>query len=217
MSTSDSSLGAVIVPVTPLEQNCTIFWCTASKQAAVIDPGGDIPLILQALNEQGVTAEKILLTHGHFDHAGGALELAGILDVPILGPQCEDAFWLEGIEKAEQMYGLEGGRNVMPDEWLEDGAQVELGELVLDVLHMPGHTPGHVVFYHAPSKLVQVGDVLFRGSIGRTDFPRGDHEALISSIKTKLFPLGDDVTFIPGHGPTGTLGEERRTNPFLRG
>ncbi len=217
MSTTDSPLGAVIVPVTPLEQNCTIFWCTASQQAAVIDPGGDVPLILQALNEQGVTAEKILLTHGHFDHAGGALELSGILDVPIIGPQKEDAFWLAGIEKAELEYGLAGGRNVTPDEWLEDGDKVELGELVLDVLHTPGHTPGHVVFHHEPSKLVQVGDVLFRGSIGRTDFPRGDHTALIASIRNKLFPLGDDVTFIPGHGPTGTLGEERRTNPFLRG
>ena len=217
MSNKESSLDAVIVPVTPLEQNCTIFWCTQSRQAAVIDPGGDVPLILQALNEKDITAEKILLTHGHFDHAGGALELAGILDVPILGPQEEDAFWLDGIEKAGEMYGLAGGRNVRPDGWLEDGDRVELGELSLDVLHTPGHTPGHVVFYHAPSKLAQVGDVLFRGSVGRTDFPRGDHAALISSIKTRLFPLGDDVTFIPGHGPTGTFGEERRTNPFLRG
>ena len=217
MSNKESTLDAVIVPVTPLEQNCTIFWCTQSRQAAVIDPGGDVPLILQALNEKDITAEKILLTHGHFDHAGGALELAGILDVPILGPQEEDAFWLDGIEKAEEMYGLAGGRNVRPDSWLADGDRVELGELSLDVLHTPGHTPGHVVFYHAPSKLAQVGDVLFRGSVGRTDFPRGDHAALISSIKTRLFPLGDDVTFIPGHGPTGTFGEERRTNPFLRG
>ncbi len=189
----------------------------ATKKAAVIDPGGDVPRILQALKDEGVNTEKILLTHGHLDHAGGALDLGNILGIPVIGPQKEDAFWLENIEEAGKAYGFADCRNVTPDQWLDDGDNVNIGELKLDVLHCPGHTPGHVVFYHAPSKLAQVGDVLFRGSIGRTDFPRGDHAALIASIKNKLFPLGDDVTFIPGHGPSGTFGEERRTNPFLQG
>ena len=219
MSKTDSPtspIGVAIVPVTPFEQNCTLLWCTATKKAAVIDPGGDVERILQALKDEGVEAEKILLTHGHLDHAGGALDLGNILGIPVIGPQKEDDFWLENIEEACKAYGFTDGRNVTPDQWLNDADIVNIGNIKLDVLHCPGHTPGHVVFYHAPSKLAQVGDVLFRGSIGRTDFPRGDHAALIASIKNKLFPLGNDVTFISGHGPTGTFGEERRTNPFLQ-
>lgn len=206
-----------IVPVTPFEQNCTIFWCEQTRQAAVIDPGGDVERILRALEAEQLTLAKILVTHGHIDHAGGVAGLAARTGVPIEGPHKEDAFWIEGMAQQSRMFGFPDVASFTPDRWLQDGDKVSFGEIELDVLHCPGHTPGHVVFYHAPSKLAQVGDVLFQGSIGRTDFPRGDHATLLASIKDKLFALGDDVDFVPGHGPMSTLGEERRYNPFLSG
>ncbi len=206
-----------IVPVTPFEQNCTLFWCETTRQAAVIDPGGDIDRILAALAAENLTLSKILVTHGHIDHAGGVAALAARTGAPVEGPNEEDAFWIDGMAQQSQMFGFPEVAPFTPARWLRDGDTVQFGEITLQVLHCPGHTPGHVVFYHAPSRLAQVGDVLFQGSIGRTDFPRGDHATLIASIKTKLLPLGDDVTFIPGHGPTSTFGEERRFNPFLRG
>ena len=206
-----------IVPVTPFEQNCTIFWCEQTRQAAVIDPGGDVERILQALLAEQLTLAKILVTHGHIDHAGAVAALAERTGVPIEGPHKEDAFWIEGMAQQSRMFGFPDVASFTPDRWLQDGDKVSFGEIELDVLHCPGHTPGHVVFYHAPSKLAQVGDVLFQGSIGRTDFPRGDHATLLASIKDKLFALGDDVDFVPGHGPMSTLGEERRYNPFLSG
>ncbi len=206
-----------IVPVTPFEQNCTIFWCENTGKAAVVDPGGDIERILQALADEQLTLDRILVTHGHIDHAGAVAALAARCAVPIEGPHQEDAFWIEGMVQQSRMFGFPEVATFTPDRWLQDGDKVRFGDVELDVLHCPGHTPGHVVFHHAPSKLAQVGDVLFQGSIGRTDFPRGDHATLIASIKNKLFPLGDDVDFIPGHGPMSSFGEERRYNPFLSG
>lgn len=206
-----------IVPVTPFEQNCTIFWCEKTRQAAVIDPGGDIESILKALESEGLTLTKILVTHGHIDHAGGVAALAERTGVPIEGPHEEDRFWIDGMQQQSRMFGFPNVQGFTPDRWLQDGDTVSFGEVELSVLHCPGHTPGHVVFFHAPSRLAQVGDVLFQGSIGRTDFPRGDHATLIRSIKEGLFPLGDDVEFIPGHGPMSNFGEERQYNPFLSG
>ncbi|RMF09566.1 MAG: MBL fold metallo-hydrolase [Alphaproteobacteria bacterium] len=208
-------LKATIVPVTPFEQNCTVLWCEETMKGAVVDPGGDLDRIEQVIAKHGVQLEKILLTHGHLDHAGGAAELAEKTGVPIEGPEAEETFWLDCIAEQGARWGLPGGRNVRPDRWLNDGDTVRVGNLKFDVIHCPGHTPGHVVFFHEPSRLAIVGDVLFKGSIGRTDFPRGDHAALIASITQKLWPLGDDVTFVPGHGPVSTFGEERRTNPFV--
>jgi glyoxylase-like metal-dependent hydrolase (beta-lactamase superfamily II) len=204
-----------IIPVTPFEQNCTLFWCEATREAAVIDPGGDIERIEQVVAEKGLKLVKILVTHGHIDHAGGVAALAERLALPIEGPHQEDRFWIEGMPQQSRMFGFPNVKSFEPTRWLVDGDKVRFGEVELDVLHCPGHTPGHVVFYHAPSKLLQVGDVLFQGSIGRTDFPRGDYDTLIRSIQDKLFPLGDEVEFIPGHGPMSSLGEERRYNPFL--
>lgn len=206
-----------IVPVTPFEQNCTIFWCEKTRQAAVVDPGGDVERILRALEAEQLTLAKMLVTHGHIDHAGGVAALAARTGVSIEGPHLEDAFWIEGMARQSRMFGFPDVASFTPDRWLQDGDKVSFGEVELDVLHCPGHTPGHVVFFHAGDRLAQVGDVLFQGSIGRTDFPRGDHDTLIASIKNKLFALGDDVDFIPGHGPMSTLGEERRYNPFLSG
>ncbi len=206
-----------IIPVTPFEQNCTIFWCEKTRQAAVIDPGGDIERVLNFLDQEKLTLAKILVTHGHIDHAGGVAALAARTGVPIEGPQEEDRFWIQGMPQQSKMFGVSSALSFEPDRWLHAGDKVNFGEVELAVLHCPGHTPGHVVFYHEPSRLVQVGDVLFQGSIGRTDFPRGDYDTLIRSIKERLFPLGDDVEFICGHGPMSTLGEERRHNPFLSG
>lgn len=203
-----------IVPVTPFEQNCTIFWCEKTRQAVVIDPGGEIDRILETLAAEGLKLVKVLVTHGHIDHAGAAAELAERQGVPIEGPHEEDRFWLEGMPQQSKMFGFPGVRSFEPARWLHEGDKVAFGEIELDVLHCPGHTPGHVVFYHAPSQLAQVGDVLFQGSVGRTDFPRGDYNALIASIRDKLFPLGDEVRFIPGHGPMSTFGRERKYNPF---
>ena len=206
-----------IIPVTPFEQNCTLLWCEKSRHAAVVDPGGDVPKILAAIAEEGVTVDKLLLTHGHVDHAGAAAELAKRLDVTIEGPHADDAFLLEALPVQAQRYGFPLAASFIPSRWLNDGDSVQIGEEVLTVLHTPGHTPGHVVFFSPTAKLALVGDVLFQGSIGRTDFPRGDYNTLIASIREKLFPLGDEVAFIPGHGPMSTFGHERRTNPFVGG
>lgn len=205
-----------IIPVTPFMQNCTLLWCEQTNQAAVVDPGGDIELILDAVQQQGITLTKILLTHAHIDHVGATAQLAEQLNVPIEGPHKADEFWLSGLPDQSRMFGFPPVKSFTPTRWLADNDTVTIGNQTLTVLHCPGHTPGHVVFYHEPSGLAQVGDVLFKGSIGRTDFPQGDHHALLTSIHDKLMPLGDDVTFIPGHGPISTLGEEKRSNPFLR-
>jgi glyoxylase-like metal-dependent hydrolase (beta-lactamase superfamily II) len=211
--TDQPPLRAAIVPVTPLQQNCTLIWCTATMKAAVVDPGGDIPRIKAAIAQAGVTVEKILLTHGHIDHAGEAKPLADELGVPIEGPHEADRFWLARLDEDGRNYGIRGVV-FEPDRWLDDGDTVTVGELTLDVYLTPGHTPGHVIFHHAPSNFAQVGDVLFQGSVGRTDFPGGSFDDLVTSVTTKLWPLGD-VTFIPGHGPASTFAHERRTNPFV--
>lgn len=213
-------LQGVIVPVTAFQQNCSVLWCVKTGRAAVVDPGGDLErieaAIAQARDAQGVDVEKILLTHGHLDHAGGAMDLKERLGVPIEGPQEEEVFWLSAMEDQARRFGAGAdARPVTPDRWLEDGDQVTIGEVTLDVYHCPGHTPGHVVFHSPDAQLAVVGDVLFQGSIGRTDFPRGNHEELIRSITEKLWPLGDDTAFIPGHGPMSTFGQERRSNPFV--
>jgi hydroxyacylglutathione hydrolase len=216
------SLKAAILPVTPLQQNCTLMWDEESLKGAVFDPGGNVARILEVVGEIGFEVEKILLTHGHIDHAGGAAELkekleeaAGGREVPIEGPHEADGFLLEGLERSGAEYGITGARNVVPDRWLDEGDTVSVGPFTFAVRHCPGHAPGHVVFIQEELRIAQVGDVLFRGSIGRTDFPYGDHAALIDAIKTKLLPLGDDMAFICGHGQPGTFGEERQTNPFL--
>lgn len=211
-------LTAAIVPVTPFQQNCSLIWDPATKVGAVVDPGGDIDRIEAAIAETGIKVEKILLTHGHIDHAGGADELRAKLGVKIEGPHEADRFLLQGIEKQAREYGLGalGVRNVLPDRWLVEGDTVTIAGRTFEIFHCPGHSPGSVVMFNRAQRFALVGDVLFRGSIGRTDFPYGDHAALISAIKTKLLPLGDDVAFICGHGPTSTIGAERRSNPFIR-
>lgn len=206
-----------VVPVTPFEQNCTVLWCEQTLRGAVVDPGGNIERILAAVDKAGITLEKILLTHGHLDHAGATAELAARLSLPVEGPHIGDKYWIDGMAQQSRMFGVAPLPSFTPDRWLEDGDSVAVGNLAFDVRHCPGHTPGHIVFVHAPSKLALVGDVLFAGSIGRTDFPGGNHAQLIQSIRTKLWPLGDDVAFIPGHGPMSTFGQERRTNPFVAG
>lgn len=209
------SLKYRVIPVTPFEQNCTLLWCTETNKAAVVDPGGDLDRILAATEDEGVTLEKILLTHAHIDHAGGTAELAKSAGLSIEGPHKDDNFWIQGLAMQAQMFGFPAPEVFTPDRWLKDGDKVTVGNETLEVLHTPGHTPGHVVYFHRASKLAQVGDVLFNGSIGRTDFPKGDYNTLIHSIREKLFPLGDDVNFICGHGPMSTFGHERATNPFV--
>lgn len=209
------SLSVAIIPVTAFAQNCSILMCNKSKKAAVVDPGGDLERIIEQLQRMGATAEKILLTHAHIDHAGGTAALARQLNVPIEGPQEGDLFWIQGLPNQSAMFGFPPAEVFTPNRWLHDNDTVTVGEVTLQVIHTPGHTPGHVVFYSPENKLALVGDVLFQGSIGRTDFPQGNHEQLVHSIRAKLFPLGDDITFIPGHGPESTFGQERRTNPFV--
>jgi glyoxylase-like metal-dependent hydrolase (beta-lactamase superfamily II) len=205
---------AAIVPVTPLQQNCSLIWCTKTMKGALVDPGGDLDRLKAAVEKAGVTLEKLLVTHGHLDHCGQTGILAKELGLPIEGPHEADRFWIARLGDDGKNYGMHG-EVFEPTRWLQDGDKVTVGDLELDVIHCPGHTPGHVVFYHAPSHFAVVGDVLFQGSIGRTDFPLGNHQDLIDSITQKLWPLGQDVTFIPGHGPVSTFGQERRTNPFV--
>jgi len=207
---------ATIIPVTPFQQNCTLLWCEKTKKAAVVDPGGDLDHIRQAIAQSGVSVEKIILTHGHIDHAGGAAELREDLGVPIEGPHEADRFLLERLAEQGQAYGLPA-RAVTPDRWLNEGDTVTVGDLSLDVLHCPGHSPGSVVLVSPSQRFALVGDVLFQGSVGRVDLPGGDGKALMASIRDKLLPLGDDVAFICGHGPMSTIGQERQTNPFLQG
>jgi len=208
----------LIVPVTPFAQNCTVLWCEATKRAAVIDPGGDLPKIERAIAQAGVGVDKIWLTHGHVDHVGAAAALKARVGAPVEGPHEGDRFLLQHVADSARAFGLEaaGFANVTPDRWLDDGDTVEVGELVFEVLHCPGHSPGSVVYFCRSERLAFVGDVLFAGSIGRTDLPGGDHRQLLTSIKEKLLPLGDDVTFVSGHGPMSAMGRERVSNPFLR-
>ncbi|MHA6317039.1 MBL fold metallo-hydrolase [Altererythrobacter sp. CAU 1778] len=213
-ATSQPPMRAAIIPVTPLQQNCSLIWCTRTMRGALTDPGGDLPRVRDALTKTGVTLEKILITHGHIDHCGEAGILAKELGVPIEGPHEADRFWISRLNEDGAKYGV-NGQVFEPDRWLDDGDTVTVGELELEVIHCPGHTPGHVVFFHRPSNFAVVGDVLFQGSIGRTDFPMGNHQDLIDAITKKLWPLGNDVTFIPGHGPTSTFGRERQTNAFV--
>lgn len=205
----------VLIPVTHYQQNCSLFWCEQTLEAAVVDPGGDLSKIKAAIAANGVQVKKVLLTHGHFDHAGHARVLADELNIPIIGPHKAEEFWLQSLPDQAQMMGFAPQPAFAPDKWLEEGEVVTVGKLELKVLHCPGHTPGHIVFVNEQAKLAWVGDVLFAGSIGRTDFPKGDHATLVASIRTKLWPLGDEVQFIPGHGPTSTIGQERQTNPFV--
>jgi hydroxyacylglutathione hydrolase len=212
--TVDPPMRAGILPVTPLQQNCSLIWCTKTMKGALVDPGGDLDKLKAAVAKVGVTIEKLLVTHGHLDHCGQTGILAKELGVPIEGPHEEDRFWIAQLDDDGKRWGMHA-ETFEPNRWLHDGDKVTVGELELDVIHCPGHTPGHVVFFHAPSRFAMVGDVLFQGSIGRTDFPRGNHQQLVDSITQKLWPLGEDVTFVPGHGPTSTFGRERKTNAFV--
>lgn len=211
---SPPPLQAAIIPVTAFEQNCTLLWCTSTMKGAFVDAGGDLDRLKAAAADKGVTIEKLLVTHGHIDHCGGTAKLAAELNVPIEGPHEDDRFWIDRLGEDGRNYGIPG-QPFEPARWLAEGDQVTVGDLVLDVHHCPGHTPGHVIFHHAPSRLALVGDVLFQGSIGRTDFPRGNHADLIASITQRLWPLGKDTAFVPGHGPMSTFGHERATNPFV--
>jgi glyoxylase-like metal-dependent hydrolase (beta-lactamase superfamily II) len=204
-----------VVPVTPFQQNCSVVWCERTLRAAVIDPGGDLDKVLAVVQRHGLTLEKVLITHGHLDHAAATAELARRFNLPIEGPQEADEFWIAQIPEQAKMFGFAYGESFIPTRWLHQGDQVTVGASTLQVRHCPGHTPGHVVFVNETERFAIVGDVLFAGSIGRTDFPRGEHAALLRSIRENLFPLGDDITFLPGHGPTSTFGEERRSNPYV--
>lgn len=215
MSQPPSPIGVFVTQVTPLQQNCTTVWCTRTNRAAVIDPGASVDGILAEIARRGLTLDQIWITHGHLDHAGGAAEMQEKSGAPIVGPHPDDQFWIDGIPQQGQMYGLPGARSFTPTRWLAGGDMLTLGETEWKIVHCPGHTPGHVVFFNEAAKFAQVGDVLFKGSVGRTDFPRSDPAALIRSITTGLWPLGDDVTFVPGHGPISTFGAERRSNPYV--
>lgn len=204
-----------IIPVTPFEQNCTLIWCDETREAAVVDPGGDLDRIRAAVTAAGVTLKQILLTHAHIDHAGGVADLAEQASLPIVGPHEGDQFWIDLLDEQSRRFGFAQARPFVPTRWLHQGDSVQVGKLTLEVRHCPGHTPGHVVFFEPQSRLAIVGDVLFAGSIGRTDFPGGDFQSLVDAIRRELFTLGDDVKFIPGHGPMSTIGRERATNPFV--
>ncbi len=209
------ALEVAVLPVTELRQNCSLVWCNETNRGALIDPGGDIEEIKQAISETGMQVERILITHGHCDHAGGAQQLGEDLSVPIEGPHTADKFWIDLIVEQGERFGMAGARTFEPDRWLQGGDTVSFGNITMDVLHCPGHTPGHVVFVEKDARLAFVGDVIFKGSIGRTDFPMGNHGELIKSIRETLFPLGDDMTFVPGHGPQSTFGRERENNPYV--
>jgi len=211
-----STIQLRVIPVTPLQQNCSMLWDSATMEGVFVDPGGEPEKLQRAAKDAGITIKELWLTHGHLDHAGGAEDLRESLGAPVIGPHKEDDFWLEQIEASYAKYGMPGmGKDVVPDKYLEDGDVLKLGNVEFSVAHTPGHTPGHVVIYNTELKIAFVGDVLFRGSIGRTDFPRGDHQTLINSIQQKLWPLGSDMRFIPGHGPASTFGQERADNPFV--
>lgn len=210
------NLHAAIVPVTPLQQNCTLLWDEATGAGAIVDPGGDVPRILDAIQQAGMRPERILLTHGHIDHAGGAAALRDALGVPVEGPDRRDAFLLDALADQGRLFGVADARPVVPDRWLVEGDEVQFGPHRMRVLFTPGHTPGHVAFVHDEGRFALVGDVLFQGGVGRTDFPYGDTAALLASIRDKLVPLGDDFSFLCGHGPGSTIGRERASNPFLR-
>ena len=214
MTDAQPPLRAAIIPVTPLQQNCCLIWCTETMRGAFTDPGGDLPKLKAAAQQVGVTVEKILLTHGHIDHCGSAAILAEDLGVEIEGPHKDDIYWIERLREDGGRYGITG-QPFEPARWLEDGDQVKVGNLTFDVRHCPGHTPGHVVFHHPESKLAIVGDVLFKGSVGRWDFPHGNQQQLIQSITTRLWPMGNETAFVPGHGEMSTFGHERVTNPFV--
>jgi len=205
----------LIIPVTPFQQNCSLLWCDQTQKAAVVDPGGDLPRILAEVERLGLALEQIWLTHAHIDHAGGTGELARQKGLPIVGPHPGDQFWIDGLAHQARMFGFAPAEPFVPTRWLHDGDTVQIGHSSLQVRHCPGHTPGHVVFYSAEAKRAFVGDVLFAGSIGRTDFPQGDHDTLIASIRERLWPMGDDTVFIPGHGPESSFGRERRSNPYV--
>ena len=211
---SEPPLRVAIIPVTPLQQNCCLIWCTKTMRGAFTDPGGDLPKLREAIRQTGVTIEKILLTHGHIDHCGSAGVFAEELGVPIEGPHEEDRFWIARLDDDGKRYGVPG-KPFESNRWLVDGDTVTVGDVTLNVRHCPGHTPGHVVFHHPESKLAIVGDVLFQGSIGRTDFPRGNHQDLLDSITQRLWPMGADTAFVPGHGPVSTFAHERASNPFV--
>ena len=209
-----SLIKALITPVTPFQQNAPILYCEDSKKCAFVDPGGDLDILLGAAKDNNLIPEKIFLTHGHADHAGAAMELSSMLSIEIEGPHKEDAFLLDSLESQGKMFGFQA-QNCIPNRWLADGDEVKLGGETLQVIFCPGHTPGHIIFFHAPSNLAAVGDVIFQGSIGRTDLPRGNHQDLINSITQKLWPLGEEVLFISGHGPVSTFGQERKNNAFV--
>ena len=215
MNQQAAPIGVLVSPVTPLQQNCTIVWCTKTKKAAIIDPGASAQALYAEIQRRGLTLDAIWITHGHLDHAGGAQDLQDLSGVDIIGPHTADQFWIEMIPEQGLRWGLPDARTFTPSRWLTDGDVVALGETKWEVYHCPGHTPGHVIFFNREARFAQVGDVLFQGSVGRTDFPQSSHQDLITSITQKLWPLGDDVTFIPGHGPHSTFGQERRTNPFV--
>jgi hydroxyacylglutathione hydrolase len=210
-------LNYTIIPVTAFQQNCSLLWCDQTRQAAVIDPGGDLEVVLAEVQRRGLTLGQIWLTHAHIDHAGGTAELAAQLTLPIIGPHPADQFWIDGLAEQSRMFGFPPAQPFTPTRWLADGDTVTVGHCTLQVRHCPGHTPGHVVFYSPEIKRAFVGDVLFAGSIGRTDFPQGDHDTLIASIVERLWPMGNDTVFIPGHGPESTFGRERQSNPHVRG
>ena len=217
MTKTTAPVAVQIIPVTPFQQNCSLLICTATRKAALIDPGGDIERLLAVADQHAVVIEKLLVTHGHLDHCSAVADLRDRLQVSVEGPHHDDAFWIDQIPQRCQDYGFPPARCFTPERWLAHGDEVTVGDLRLKVVHCPGHTPGHVVFVHAPSGIAFVGDVLFKGSIGRTDFPRGNHADLIDAIRGRLFPLGDHIRFVPGHGPMSSFGEERRSNPFVRG